>query len=232
MPSIHYAWFIGLAAGSILLFISYIFLSTFNYKKRFENKYDLRNCFPYEFNFESKLTDNLLGNVALIASMFLSMGLFALGLFALGLAFYQNNGYIIAGTIAGIVYSILVLAINFTPLKTLRFHFVMMVILFVAAFFTPMALGLTSFSIYQTTKQIYPIVLMVICFVIGLLMFVLIMNPKLSFNIKMKVAVDEQGNEKYVRPDFITVAFTEWMMVLLLPVSQILYCLLIIALSI
>ena len=191
------------------------------------NKYDLRNCFPYEFNFESKLTDNLLGNVALIASMFLSMGLFALGL-----AFYQNNGYIIAGTIAGIVYSILVLAINFTPLKTLRFHFVMMVILFVAAFFTPMALGLTSFSIYQTTKQIYPIVLMVICFVIGLLMFVLIMNPKLSFNIKMKVAVDEQGNEKYVRPDFITVAFTEWMMVLLLPVSQILYCLLIIALSI
>lgn len=227
MPSIHYAWFIGLAAGSILLFISYIFLSTFNYKKRFENKYDLRNCFPYEFNFESKLTDNLLGNVALIASMFLSMGLFALGL-----AFYQNNGYIIAGTIAGIVYSILVLAINFTPLKTLRFHFVMMVILFVAAFFTPMALGLTSFSIYQTTKQIYPIVLMVICFVIGLLMFVLIMNPKLSFNIKMKVAVDEQGNEKYVRPDFITVAFTEWMMVLLLPVSQILYCLLIIALSI
>ena len=227
MPNIHYAWFIGLAAGSILLFISYIFLSTFNYKKRFENKYDLRNCFPYEFNFESKLTDNLLGNVALIASMFLSMGLFALGL-----AFYQNNGYIIAGTIAGIVYSILVLAINFTPLKTLRFHFVMMVILFVAAFFTPMALGLTSFSIYQTTKQVYPIVLMVICFVIGLLMFVLIMNPKLSFNIKMKVAVDEQGNEKYVRPDFITVAFTEWMMVLLLPVSQILYCLLIIALSI
>ncbi len=191
------------------------------------NKYDLRNCFPYEFNFESKLTDNLLGNVALIASMFLSMGLFTLGL-----AFYQNNGYIIAGTIAGIVYSILVLAINFTPLKTLRFHFVMMVILFVAAFFTPMALGLTSFSIYQTTKQIYPIVLMVICFIIGLLMFVIIMNPKLSFNIKMKVAVDEQGNEKYVRPDFITVAFTEWMMVLLLPVSQILYCLLIIALSI
>ncbi len=227
MPSIHYAWFIGLAAGSILLFISYIFLSTFNYKKRFMNKYDLRNCFPYEFNFESKLTDNLLGNVALIASMFLSMGLFTLGL-----AFYQNNGYIIAGTIAGIVYSILVLAINFTPLKTLRFHFVMMVILFVAAFFTPMALGLTSFSIYQTTKQIYPIVLMVICFIIGLLMFVIIMNPKLSFNIKMKVAVDEQGNEKYVRPDFITVAFTEWMMVLLLPVSQILYCLLIIALSI
>ena len=226
MPNIHYAWFIGLAAGSILLFISYIFLSTFNYKKRFENKYDLRNCFPYEFNFESKFADNLLGNVALVASMFISMGLFALGL-----AFYQNNGYILAATIAGIIYSVLVLGINFTPLKLLRVHFIVMVILFVGAFFTPMALGLTSFSLYQLNKQPYPLVLMILCFVVGLLMFVLIMNPKLSFNIKMKVAVDEKGNERYIRPDFISVAFTEWIMVLLLPINQILYCLLIIGMA-
>ena len=225
MPKIHYAWFIGLAAGSILLFISYIFLSTFNYKKRFENKYDIRNCFPYEFNFESKITDNLLGNVALFGSMFMSMGLFALGL-----AFYQTNGYIIAAIIAGILYSILVLGINFTPVRLLRFHFVVMVILFVASLFTPMALGLTSFSVYQTSKQAFPLVLMILCFIVGFAMFVLIMNPKLSFNIKMKVAVDEEGNERYIRPDFIPVAFTQWLMVLLLPINQILYCLLIIAL--
>ena len=226
MPNIHYAWFIGLAAGSILLFITYIFLSTFNYKKRFENKYDLRNCFPYEFNYESKFSDNLLGNIALVASMFLSMGLFALGL-----AYYQTNGYILAGTIAGIVYSILVLAMNFTPLKFMRVHFVVMVILFVAAFFTPMALGLTSFNVYQIGHKPFPLVLMILCFVVGLVMFVLIMNPKLSFNIKMKVAVDEEGNERYIRPDFIPVAFSQWVMVLLLPINQILYCLLIIALA-
>ena len=45
------------------------------------------------------------------------------------------------------------------------------------------------------------------------------------------VYVDENGNEKYIRPNFILVAFTEWLMVLLLPASQILYCLLIIALA-
>ena len=106
-----------------------------------------------------------------------------------------------------------------------------MIILFVAAFFTPMALGLTSFNVYQNTKDVFPIVIMVISFIIGLTMFVFVMNPKLSFNIKMKVAVDEQGNEKYIRPNFILVAFTEWLMVLLLPASQILYCLLIIALA-
>ena len=227
MPSIHYAWFIGLAGGSILLFLCYFFLSNFNYKKRFNAKYDIRNCFPYEYNFESKLSDNILGNVALILSM-----LFSMGLFALGLAYFRTNGYLIAGIIAGIIYSILVLGINFTPLKLLRFHFVVMIILFVASFFTPMAIGLTSFNIYQITKNPYSLVLMIVCFVVGLFMFALIMNPRLSFNIKMQVAVDENGNEKLVRPKYITVAFTEWLMELLLPVNQILFTLLIIALAV
>ena len=226
MPNIHYGWFIGFAASSILLFIAYFFLSTYNYKKRFGNKYDVKSFFPYELNYESKITDNLLGNIALILSMLVSMGLFGLGL-----AYFKTNGYLIATTIAGIVYSILVLGIHFVPLKLLKFHFVVMIILFVAAFFTPMALGLTSFSVYQNTKNVFLVVIMVISFIIGLTMFVFVMNPKLSFNIKMKVAVDEQGNEKYIRPNFILVAFTEWLMVLLLPASQILYCLLIIALT-
>lgn len=226
MPNVHYAWFIGLAAGSILLFIAYYFLSSFNYKRRFNNKYEVLNYFPYELNFEGKFADNLLGNVALVLSMFMSMSLFALGL-----AYYQLNGYLIAATIAGILYSILVLGINFTPLKLLKFHFVVMVVLFVCSFFTPMALGLTSFNVYQINKNPFPIVVMVLCFVVGLINFVFVMNPRLSFNIKMKVAVDEEGNEKYIRPKFILVAFTEWLMILLLPINQILYCLVVIAIA-
>ena len=126
MPNIHYGWFIGFAASSILLFIAYFFLSTYNYKKRFENEYDVKSFFPYELNYESKITDNLLGNIALILSMLVSMGLFGLGL-----AYFKTNGYLIATTIAGIVYSILVLGIHFVPLKLLKFHFVVMIILFV-----------------------------------------------------------------------------------------------------
>ena len=227
MPNIPYPWFIGLAAGSLLLFIAYNFLSTFNYKKRFANKYDFRSFFPYELNYESKLTDNLLGNVSLILSM-----MFSVSLFALGFSYFQNNGYIIASIIAGVIYSIFVIAINFVPLKTMRFHFVMMVILFVASFFTPMALALTAFNVYQTYKNVFALVIMIFAFAVGLLMFALIMNPKLSFNIKMQVAVDEEGNERYIRPKFISVAFTEWMMIYLLPVNQILFTLLIIALVI
>ncbi len=213
--------------GSVLLFLSYFFLSTFNYKKRFANKYDVRSFFPYELNYESRLSDNLLGNIALILSMAISIGLFALGL-----SYFKTNGYIVASIIAGIAYSILVLALNFTPLKILRFHFVIMVISFVASLFTPLAIGLTAFNVYQTNKNVFPLILMIICGIVGLVIFGFIMNPKLSFNIKMQVAVDEEGNEKYIRPNFIVVAFTEWMMILLQPFNQILFTLLIIALAI
>ena len=227
MGNVNFGWFIGLMGGSILLFLCYFFLSSFNYKKRFSNKYDVRCFFPYELNFESRLSENLLGNIALILSMAISIGLFAFGL-----SYFKTNGYILAAIIAGIAYSILVLGLNFTPLKLLRFHFVVMVIGFVASLFTPVAIGLTAFNVYQTNKNIFPLILMIVCGVIGLVIFAFIMNPRLSFNIKMQVAVDEEGNEKYIRPKFILVAFTEWMMILLQPISQILFTLLIIALAI
>ena len=65
---------------------------------------------------------------------------------------------------------------------------------------------------------------------VALFVFGLIMNPKLSLNIKMNVATDEKGNEYYVRPKYIMIAFTEWMLVIGLILSELLYLLVIIAL--
>ena len=207
MPSINVGWFIGLAACSILFFASYFVLSNANYKKRFSERYDLRNHFPYEYNFESHLKDNLFGNIALILSVLLS-----LGLFGLTLAFYRTNGYLLFVVISGMIYSIILLFINFVPLKLIKFHMVASVLSFVTAFVTPCALGLTAFSDYQETKNPVSIVLMIISLIIALFFFALTMNPRLSMRIQMIVTTDEKGNEKYVRPKYIILAFTEWMM--------------------
>ena len=71
-------WLIGLASLSILFFFAYLFFSSNNYKRRFKDKYDLRNHFPYEFNYESKFFDNPLGNVSLIMSMLFSIAFYSL----------------------------------------------------------------------------------------------------------------------------------------------------------
>ena len=211
------AWLIGLAASSILFFFAYLLLSMANYKQRFKDKYDLRNHFPYEFNYQSKFSDNILGNAALILS-----SAFALGLFACSLVYKVNNGMLLFSLISGSIYVILFILLNFIPLKFMRIHMVFSILLFVVSFFTPSAIGLTSLRQYQETKNVIALVILIICSVVAVFNFVLAMNPRLTLNIKMQIATDEKGNEYYVRPKYIMMAFTEWLMIFSLPVSEIL----------
>lgn len=225
MEKIHISWFIGLFGGAIIFFVGYILFSIANYKKRFKNQYDLRNCFPYELNYESRFADNLFGNISLIMSM-----AFSLAVFALGLSYFKTNGYLLVVMISGALYTIFVALINFIPLKFLRAHLVFIILLFITAFLTPGSAGLTAFNVYQENQTVYPIVVMSISLVVALFVFGLIMNPKLSMNIKMNVAIDEKGNEHYVRPKFIVIAFTEWLLICGLMISELLFLLVIVAL--
>lgn len=226
MPKYSIGWFIGLTACSLIFFICYFIFSNINYQRRFSDKYDIRNHFPYEYNFESKLKDNLFGNIALILST-----VFSLGLFGLTLVYFKNNGYLLFVVIAGMLYSLIILFINFVPLKLLRFHMIISVLSFVIAFVTPCALGLTSFSNFQETKNPASMALMIISIVIALFFFGLTMNPRLTLKIQMIVTTDDKGNEKYVRPKYIILAFTEWMMSFGILPCQILLVVLLLTLS-
>ena len=203
----HIGWYIGLSISFILFFVSHFVLSRANYKKRFGTNYDFRNHFPYEFNFEAPFSLNILGNVALIMACTISVGFFSLTASEI-----TANGFIIFALISGAIYSIMIGVMNFIPLKTLKAHLFLSIILYASAFATPCAIGLGAFNVYQGSKSPFPLVVMILSLVIGLFHFVLIMNPTLSLNIKMQVATDEKGNEIYVRPKLIMMAFTVWML--------------------
>lgn len=210
-------WLIGLVSASILFYTAYFFLSSFNYKNRFKQAYDLRNHFPYEFNYESKFVDNILGNIALIFSI-----VFSISYFACSAVYKSNNGLLMFSLVSGVIFSILVLVMNFIPLKYMRTHMIFSVLLFVASFFLPSSIALTSFKEYQDSKAVVALVMFIVIAVIAICNFVLVMNPKLTFNIKMQVAKDDEGNEHYVRPKFIMMAMSEWIVSFGLFLSQIL----------
>ena len=216
-------WLIGLASSSLLLFLAYFFLSIGNYKRRFNIDFDIRNHFPYEFNFESKFTDNILGNSALILS-----GGFSIALFACSAVYKNNNGMLFVALIAGVSLTIMFLVINFIPLKFLKTHLVFSILLFVASFITPAAIGMTAFRDYQEYSSVGSLILFIIAAIVALFNFALVMNPKLTLNIRMEVATDEKGNEYYIRPKFIVLAFSQWMMIFTLFISQILLLILLI----
>ena len=214
---IHIGWLIGTSVSSLVMFICFLIASTLNYKKRFDLKYDFRNHFPYEYNFESKYSDNLLGNICLTISM-----IFSLTLFSLSSGFFNASGILIFCLIAGAIYSAIVFFLPFANLKHIRIHVIAAVMLSCFAFLTPSSIGLVAFQHYQLTKLVICLVLFIICIVVGLFNFVLIMNPKFSFNIQMKKVKLENGEEKVERPTFIVIAFSEWLMMFSIFITQLL----------
>lgn len=212
-----FGWFLALGITSFVFFLAYIIFSIRNYKYRFKENYDIRNHFPYEFNYESKFTDNILGNICLTLSL-----LFSLALYAMVPTYKNNNGMLFVVLITGIILTISVCLINFVPLKLLKSHLVCSVILFVSAFMTPASIGLTALKEYQEFKEVTSLVMMIVALTFALFCFVLVMNPRLSLKIKMITATNEKGEEIYVRPKYIVYAFSEWMMTFILMVSNIL----------
>ncbi len=217
-------WFIGLSAGSLIFFVFSFITSRANFKKRFQKDYDLRNHFPYEFNYEAPFSLNILGNIALIMALALSIGLFALTAVKI-----KTNGYVLYSLITGIIYSIFAGAIHFTPLKTMKTHMIFSVLLLGLSFATPCAIALGGFAVYKETAKIFPLIIFIVGLTIGVFFFALAMNPKLSMNFKLIVGTDEKGNQIYLRPKYIMMAFTEWMDIFGLFVSQILLLLLMVA---
>lgn len=214
---IHIGWLIGTSSSSLLMFIFFMVFSIMNYKKRFQLTYDVRNHFPYELNYESKYKDNLLGNIFLTLSMLLS-----LGFFSLTSGFFTRNPILIFCLIAGAIYSAITFFLPFANLKFIRLHVVAAVMQASFAFLTPASVGLVAFQQYQMEKEVICLVIFIICLVIGLFNFILIMNPKFSFNIQMRKVKLETGEEKIERPTFIVIAFSEWIMMFSLFIAHLL----------
>ena len=212
---------IGLSASSLIFFILFLIFSIVNYKMRFDMKYDLRNHFPYELNYKSSFKNNLIGNLCLIMAMVLSMSAFACCS-----PYVANNNLLLFPIIAGALYSILIIFVPFADIKYLYFHIIVDVLLAAAAFLTPAGIGLIGLFMYQQNGSIPGLVYLIIGMIVGLFNFLLIMNPRFSFKINMKVVKLENGEEEVRRPTFIVMAFSEWLMMFSLFISHVLLILL------
>ena len=179
-------------------------------------KYDLRNHYLYELNYESKFTDNLTGNVAIC--------LFA----ASGIAFYTlfqnkfNNGFFIFDLVAGSLYSIALMGLVFIGFKHLKTHLIVTLICIVLAFLIPFSNAMACSASYKDTGDGATLALLIINAVYCLFIFVLMMNPKLSRWADLKEEKNEDGTVKYVRPKFFILAFIEWLLLLTSPILMLL----------
>ena len=224
MNSVSLGLFVGLVSASILFFVCFIIFSSLTYKRRFNETYDPRNHFPYEYNFDGGFKENILGNICLIFAI-----LFSMGSYAIASGYFFENGNVLFAIISGLFFCVTVLFVNFVPLKLLRFHVISAIISFVAAFVTPSAIGLAAFNSYKVTNNPFTLVVMIMSITIAVFFFAVVMNPRLSLKIQMIVGKDKDGNEKYIRPKYIVFGLSEWFINFGLIASNLLFLLLIIS---
>ena len=201
--------------GQLLFMIAFILFSFINYKSRFKSDYDFRNHFPYELNYESKFKDNLIGNICLIISS------------TCGLAFYAtfnttyNNGYLIFAMIGGMINIVLSSILFFAPLKALRVHLGVAVFNIVLSFLVPIAFAFAASIDYSQTKNVSSLIMVILNSIICLIVFILVMNPKLSRWADLDKKENKDGTVTYARPKYFVLAFTEWLLYFLTIIVEI-----------
>ena len=201
---------------SIVALFIFVLFSILNYKNRFKMKYDIRNHYLYELNYESKFSDNLTGNLAVI--------LFS----GCSIAFYSmfnsnfNNGWLLFVLIGGCIYSVVLASLVFIPLKSLKLHLAMVFFSIVLAFLIPFADAMACSIDYRNTQNVGSLVMAIVNALYCLFIFILMINPRLSHWAELKEERNDDGTVKYVRPKVFILAFIEWLLILSSPILMLL----------
>ena len=188
------------------LFIVFVFVSKLLYYKKHETKYSILRMFPYEFNFPNVFKNNLYGNLLLILGALATMAFYDFASF--------KDIYSYAEIVLSILLTMLMILLLLMPLKYLRSHIVISILSMVLSlalvafnFFT--AFNLFKNEVYES-NNVVAIISMVMSAILALIMLVVILNPKMTYQIYANKVVDENGNEILERPKIIVAALSEW----------------------
>ena len=192
---------------SVLFGVLFLVASFISYRNKYKVTYNIRNMFPYELNYKSNFSENFYGNISLILATISFVFFFS----TFDLKF--NNGFFIMIMISGILSSILFLALVFIPLDYMRLHSIVFILFLISSFLLSTSISIGSFIYNQQIGETSPI---------PFIIFILLLNPKLNLNIRMKETIAEDGSIKYVRPRMITIAFSQWLLFFSLFISEIL----------
>lgn len=201
--------YIALFVISIVMFIAYLFASSFIYKNATGNKFSFSNIFSYEL-FLSKKKELFSINLLI--------------LLCLGVVFANNLIFLIQhydpSRIAGVIFAFLSLcffgAISIIPLSKLKEHFICSILCFGTVSIYGALCLLNDIRYYQIEYNQLFLISIVFDSLILIVGLICMFNPKTAqFNMK----TDEEG--KLIRPSIIPLATSEWLMIIMLLLGQV-----------
>ena len=179
------------------------------YKRKSEEDFDLRNYFPFELINHSEFKDNFYTHLILVLFILTSCGFYAT------FDINYTGGYLLFVMIGGILSSLAIFALFYVPLLRLRSHIIVATLAFTLRLATSGAIFIASWRINQSGMSWASITSIVLSSIVLFIALGLIFNPKLTLNFRAVEAVKENGEKEYLRPKYVVLALSEWILIFL-----------------
>lgn len=214
---------LGFLLFGIFFLILFFVASFIQYKNRWQDKFDLRNHFPYEVNYGIKFKDNIYGNISLIAMSLSLCAYFATFDMSWERPFFVP--IVVCGALAALIIPFIV----FVPVSKIKSHIAVLMIQILTSICLPGTIGIAALKIYQT-EGMSPVAMAILwCSIaVALGIVILMFNPNLSLRMEPVTKEKENGEKEYLRPKYIQLAFTEWLLLFSVLISSILLFILLI----
>lgn len=198
---------VGTSVLAYFFFFTFVLVSRLLYKRRMQLKYNSRNMFPFEFFYKTSFGESF------YSRLFLYLSIFALISFFVTFDTHHKDGFLNFVMISGIINSLLLAALFFIPLTNLRAHITVASLFFTFLFLEIGGIMIASWRINQDISTWNSVTGIWFSGFLLIVIFALVMNPRLTLNFKAVEVVKEDGTKEYRRPKAVVLAFSEWILI-------------------
>ena len=199
---------IGTFVLTVIFLATLLIVSPLLYKRRNDEDFNIKNCFPFELNYRSEFKENFSTHLILALFILANCGFYA--------TFNDSySGYLLFVMIGGILSTFALYALFYIPLIRLRTHIIVTTLAFTLRLATCGAIFVASWRINQNEMTWISVTSIVLSSIALFVSLALIFNPKLTLNFKAMEMVKENGEKEYVRPKYIMLALSEWLLIFL-----------------
>ena len=194
-------------AFSVVIFGLLITVSFLLYKKRNDVDFDIKNSFPFELNYHSEFKENFYTHILLALYTSICCGFYAT-------LFSKNvNGYFLFILIGGILSSLVIYSLFYIPLLRLKLHIAVDAICFALKLAISGAIIILSYRLIKDNMSWANVTSLVIGSISTLAIVALMINPRLTLDFRSMEVVKENGEKEYVRPKYVVLALSEWLLI-------------------
>ena len=196
-------------AFSVVIFGLIITVSFLLYKKRNDVDFDIKNSFPFELNYRSEFKENFYTHILLALYTSICCGFYAT-------LFSKNvNGYFLFILIGGILSSLVIYSLFYIPLLRLKLHIAVDAICFALKLAISGAIIILSYRLIKDNMSWANVTSLVLGSISTLAIVALMINPRLTLDFRSMEVVKENGEKEYVRPKYVVLALSEWLLIFL-----------------